>query len=47
MLSTCHKESAEKIYYMQFFSFWPIKEIVFLSKEKGLWSLLSILDEKF
>ena len=43
------KESAQKIYNMQFYVlvFWPFKEIVFLFKGKGLWLLLSILDEKF
>ena len=44
----CHKESAQRIYYMQFYFlvFWSMKEIVFLSKGKGLWSLLSVLDKK-
>ena len=43
----CHKESAQRIYYMQFYFlvFWSMKEIVFLSKGKGLWSLLSVLDK--
>ena len=44
----CHKESAQRIYYMQFYFlvFWSMKEIVFLSKGKGLWSILSVLDKK-
>ena len=35
--------------YMQFYFlvFRPIKEIVFLSKGKGFWLLLAILDKKF
>ena len=44
----CHKESAQRIYYIQFYflGFWPIKGIVFRCKGKGLWPLLSVLDEK-
>ena len=30
-----------------FLVWWPIKEILFLSKGKGFWPLLSILDKKF
>ena len=41
------KCTKDLLHAVLFFRFGTIKEIVFLSKEKGLWSFLSILDEKF
>ena len=39
----CTKDLLHAVFFLVF---WQIKEIIFLSKGKGFWLLLSILDEK-